>query len=134
VIGFHDPNCPTLVADLGHIVLSHDSQERERHIKVASTQEGEVEFHLFLCDSLQSQVAAVETDYFYDNYVIQLKEMHAFISPTSSHWYDMEQAEIERRSIINQFDINCNLRVLVVPTEDLPSVSYTMIVLTCSSA
>lgn len=73
----------------------------------------------------QSHVSAVDTNYFYDTFLISLKDMHAFMSPTSTHWYELEKEEIQKRSLINEFDINCHLRILKVPTEDLPSVCST---------
>lgn len=34
VIDFRNKNCPTLIADLGHIVIDHDSTARQQYVEM----------------------------------------------------------------------------------------------------
>lgn len=69
-------------------------------------------------------MAAVDTDYFYDKFVINMKDMHVFISDTSTHWHEYSESEVSDRSILKKFHIDCNLLLLKVPTDELPAVRF----------
>jgi len=105
---FSNPDCPTLIADLGRIYLSHDSREREKHISrdtIGST-----------------NVSGVDVNYFYDTFTVKMAQLQVYLSPTSTHWHDMSSEEVAARSIVRKFDIDCDLRMRNVPSTDLPVV------------
>jgi hypothetical protein len=64
----------------------------------------------------------VDIDYFYDKFVIRMKDMHVFLSDTSTHWHKFSDSEVDDRSIIKRFNIDCDLLLLKVPTDELPAV------------
>lgn len=51
-----------------------------------------------------------------------MKDMHVFLSDTSTHWYEYSDSDVSNRCIIQKFSIDCDLLLLKVPTDELPAV------------
>eukprot|EP01126_Amoeba_proteus_P024051 TRINITY_DN2416_c0_g2_i3.p1 TRINITY_DN2416_c0_g2~~TRINITY_DN2416_c0_g2_i3.p1 ORF type:complete len:1216 (-),score=264.47 TRINITY_DN2416_c0_g2_i3:36-3185(-) len=97
-------SCINLVVNLGHIIISHNSSSREIH--VTSSQHR----------------TEVSEDYFYNQYSIELKGIHVFtIHKHFSLLMDpVPLDEISSRALVAPFDIHFVVKLLTVPTNDLP--------------